>query len=438
MSPNSRNTKALILHKEKKASTNFRLTGLPRFWMAFLVLCMFGNFVFLVSPTFSFLNISALVLLPFLVIAVIRTSAGAAGWMFGLGLVLMTSLCLVVWLNDPSYANGQAIRNSIVLTFCSVLAIYWNRNFSEHLLYSVGAVLLATLMISLLQLSFELTGFGLEAKLSEEWRQYGQKGFEIGFPSVFGNPNDYSAFVLAVFLFLVRQRASSKAFFLVLVCGIALLLSGSRSALFIYLLGFSFFRGPFKYVLIPVSMGLAVIVWLLAARGIDTGFYAIDRFVEVVRLSATNANTGDSLWLRTQSYIFFFGEYWRFLFGSFTFERTCPQFAFSGLGNDLLIYSPHSFLIELHCAFGFLGAIIFGLLFFSGAVTLVKAKLQTLLIGYFVLSIFIITSVPSSVFSSGQIFFMIVLAVTQCTQRQFVRIRAKDHDHSHHNRPLTR
>ncbi|MDP3960830.1 MAG: hypothetical protein Q8Q26_12370 [Pseudorhodobacter sp.] len=327
--------------------------------------------------------------------------------------MLMLILTVIVVITSPSEYAFREIRNVLTTIYFSLLAVFIVARFNFAARHIAIAAFLMVFFIGMLQVSYELIGIGLEPLLDDSFRLYDQRGLQIAIPSVFGNPNDFSAVSLAFFVYIlpsIKARKRTGNFLLLACIGLAIFVSGSRSAILMFVLGLSIISWSSRVMLLVVFLIFIFFLFPFFSSETFTGIYVVDRLLSEIYLFWKGDQVGESLSVRTGSYYFFFQNFQSFLFGSFSFYPVCPQFSNADFDTSLLMINPHSFIIQLHCAFGFFGFLI-SLLFISAlCVTLFRNRVDFIMFAYTIFAVIIVSSIPSWFLATSQIVFFLVLA----------------------------
>jgi hypothetical protein len=382
-------------------------------WLAITVSSILSNHFYFISPTYSALNIFSVILSPYLIYSLWKRGVNLAGLFFFLGLALMLILTVIVAVTSPSEYAFREIRNVWTTIYFSLLAVFIIARFNFAARYIAVVSFLMLFFIGMLQLSHEIFGVGLEPLLDNSFTQYDQRGLQVGVSSVFGNPNNFSAFSLAFFVYILSSRRTRKrgGNLLLLACtGLAIFVSGSRSAFLLFVLGLLIVSWSSRVMVLVALLTAIFLVFPFLSSNTFTEIYIVDRFLSDIYLFSHGNQVGDSLSIRSGSYYFFLQNFPRFIFGSFSFYPVCPQFSNTNFDTSLIMINPHSLLIQINCAFGFFGFIISLLFITALCVTLFRNRVDFIMFTYIVFTFVVISSIPSWFLASSQIVFFLVLA----------------------------
>jgi len=273
-------------------------------------------------------------------------------------------------------------------------------------------------LIVLGQLSNSLFGVGFHRLSDYSDMSYGERlRYSNMLSGTFFNSNDLaSSVILVVCYFYVVKDKCSRFFSVAMILAFFLLVAAiSRSMLLMFFVVFFYFY--MRDSLVRSIVFVFLIFWVLF------GFYLLGSYfedyeavrrvisrVDSILLVIENGLLSDySLWLRLNSYLFFFENFWDVGFG--TGEYKDYSFFFRGLSSDFLIFaeSPHSFFIEVCYWLGYPGFLLVIVLFVSLGMR--KACLDSLFV-FFVF--FVVGFVSSSIIGRFLLiycFFACILAI---------------------------
>ena len=302
-------------------------------------------------------------------------------------------------------------RDVVVSLFCFVLAIFWIKYFRDKLKTALSIVVIILFSVALLQFTYESFGFGLDPNLADEFYVHAKSAYEIGYPSTFGNPNNFAAFILPIFILLILEKKNAWNVFVIVICAISLLLAGSRMALIGAVVGLLFWPGRLKVAIIALLLVAFAFLGAIYNKGIETDIYAIDRAFTAFRIAPSGLSTDSSIGLRVLSHQMFLNNFGEFVVGSFSPSYMCPQLSSFSYNSNLLIYNPHSFIIEMHCLFGLAGTVILTLFIVAISIFYFENKTNKSKIILTFLICMIVITIPSGIFRSSQLFFSLTLFI---------------------------
>jgi hypothetical protein len=370
------------------------------------IIFLIGVPVHFYSSAISGVNVISLLLAPIIIISILQSKYSTAGWSAILGLGLLLVFATIAVLINGNYENLRLLRGALVAT-AAVWGTSWLVKYhTDAIPKIIYHTLLISALVAVLQITFLTLGVGIDpaAHFSDEGF-YVDRDVLMGVPSIFGNPNDFSVFAcLAFLIFLYEYKNILK--FPILLSIFCILISGSKTAVAIALLGLLVRSGLGLKPLIVLTASLIFILLKYDANE-GVGIYAIDRtLVTILEILSGSLDENSSASVRFQSWVYFFGEYRRFLFGTFTAGETFPQFENAKFNTSLISLNPHSYIIELHVLFGVGGLLVLSALFFS-----VYKSMSTIYIGvpffYILFSIFLLVNVSSSTMGSGSTYALI-------------------------------
>lgn len=367
-----------------------------------------SSFVHIYSSELSGTNFVVLALLPFALVAFMAAVLGRTLSYGALGLVLLCVLAAICVLLDPVSTNAKLLRGALVGAIGAYGAVWISENRPALVPICVGSAIALTMAIATAQASYLFFGVGLNPVSDEVTNSV--SGLVIGIPSAFGNPNDFSVFLLLI-LIACLWRSGRFAATIRLVCLVGIVLSGSKLALLLALLGF--FMGTLKRFFLLFIPGIVIGAFLINKWLEVLQIYSIQRLIEAGEaVSQGTIGSGGSIAVRLSSVRYFVENFPEFLVGSFSAAQAYPQFSDALFDVSLISVNPHSAVIELAALFGIFGLIIFLLLSVS-AIGRLKASGYTLHRLWFAfLSIIGASFVPSSILFNGWFLGVAALVVS--------------------------
>lgn len=414
----------ILKHKSAKKPSELSL-------LAICVIFLMGPAVYVYDSAISGINIISAILFPIIIFSMFRRKYNLAGWAAFLGLGLLIILSLFTVFMEVHPANLRLLSGALVSS-AAVWGTAWVVKHHQQLVPKVlYLILLIFTLIAVLQISYLMMGVGLDPSA-----RFGDEGFYagnmqlIGVPSIFGNPNDFSVFACLVFLYflLVGGNRLSIPLMLSLFC---ILVSGSKTAIIIAVAGFLMDggRSNIKYLALFVFLAF---FYLLDGGFEGSGIYGIDRtlftFIEIL---SNSLDAQSSASVRYESWAYFFREYHRFIFGTFSAAGVFPQFLYAPFDTSLIQLNPHSFIIEVHALFGFGGLLISIALFLTLYKSMSRHHKGYEFI-YIFFSVFLLVNVSSSILRSGSTYALIALLALSPVSRSSVLNAGKNS----HFRPL--
>lgn len=367
-----------------------------------------SSFVHIYSSELSGTNLVVLAMLPFAFVAFMAAVLGRTLSYGALGLVSLCVLSGICVLLDPASTNAKLLRGALVGAVGAYGAVWICENRPALVPICVGAALALTMAIAAAQVSYLFFGVGLNPVSDDVTNSV--SGLVIGIPSAFGNPNDFSVFLLLI-LIACLWRSGGFATTVRLVCLVGIVLSGSKLALLLGLLGF--FLGTLKrffLLFLPAVAigGFLINKWLEALQ-----IYSIQRLIEAGEaIGQGTIASGGSIAVRLSSVLYFIENFPEFLVGSFSAARAYPQFSHALFDVSLISVNPHSALIELAALFGVLGLVVFLLLSVSVIARLQASGYTAHRLWFAFLSIVGASFVPSSILFNGWFLGVAALAVS--------------------------
>lgn len=320
-------------------------------------------------------------------------------------------LSLITIATDTLEHGLRYSRDVLVSLFCFVLAIFWVKYFRSKLEIALFIVVIILFSLAVLQFTYESFGFGLDPNLADEFYVHAKSAYEIGYPSTFGNPNNFAAFILPIFILFILKKKNAWNVFVIVLCALSLLLAGSRMALIGAVVGLLFWPGRLKVVIVALMLVAFAFLVAIYNTGIATDIYAIDRAFSAFRIAPSGLSTDNSIGLRILSHQMFLENFGEFILGSFSPSHMCPQLSYFSYNSTFLEYSPHSLIIEIHCLFGMFGTIIFSLFIVAISILFYESKTSKLKVVLALLIFMAVTTIPSGIFRSGQLFFSLTLFI---------------------------
>lgn len=385
----------------------------PSLWfhLPLLVLCMMGPMANFGNTSLSIMNIASILIGPILMarLAKSRITQPAAFAIGGFAILLFLS---IITLATDTLDDGLLYsRDVFVSLFFFVLAIFWMKYLRDKLEIALSVVVIFLFAVALLQYTHESFGFGLDPNLSDEFYIHAESAGDIGYPSTFGNPNNFAAFILPIFILLIFEKKDARNIFLIVICAISLLLAGSRMALISAIVGLLFLQGHTKMVAIAFVLAALAFLVTIYNTGFALNIYVIDRLLDVMRISSSGLSTENSIGLRILSHQMFLENFDEFIIGSFSPSHMCPQFSGLSYRSNLLEYSPHSLIIELHCLFGIGGTFVLSLFIFGLSLLFYESRINKSKRFLIFLVCIAVTTIPSNVFRSSHLFFSLGLFI---------------------------
>lgn len=301
----------------------------------------------------------------------------------------------------PTYENFQYFASYITIMLMFFLFLIIRRQCIPINL-SVNLFTIFVFVVGLLQFTYLQFGFGLNPQLAS------LDGYDVnvdnyGVCSIFSNPNDFSVMLVLVTLYYFIKR---KTNFLIM-CGIFIFLSGSRTCLVVYFVLFVLYfinKVTVKSILslIVVLVAIFLIYYFYIRTNLD--FYSVRRFLNLFN----GVQDDGSIASRSEAASGFYHHFWSLMFGGWEAKK------YDIYSDSSLFYvNPHSFIFEILLLYGFYGMIFLFNLFLGCWILLSKFKISKFSQIFFGFTIVTITFVPSSILnfpSFWAVLFLVLLS----------------------------
>ncbi len=369
------------------------------------MLFLIGSPAHLISPQISAVNLISVLVAGAFLVSMPQRKMRMIGWVcfftFALYIACAT-IGVILFFNEE---NIRVLRGALVAAVAVYLGgsvhVPWK---TEQISFILTSVLIVAMMVCALQVSFILTGLGLDPSLNNQFDiTQSSEGLSFGIRSFFTNPNDLSVFAALCLIYFSLRKPHS--FFRVALCCVLIALGGSRMAMVIGLIIILIVStNSLRRMLALVGVFVfLVVVW----DGLvpPSGLYAVSRLNDLFDVLRSGVGVDGSLSLRLDSFLYFISQYHRFIIPSF--DASIPFAGFNHASFDywLVARSPHNFLVELHGLFGGLGLLIacgLGVVFFQRLAN----GFGVLLAMAIIFGVGLLSLVPSSLVNFHQFFFV--------------------------------
>lgn len=333
-------------------------------------------------------------------------------------IVLLAGYSLILNNTEP---NIRLLRNAITAFVAIYLGSLVAERYPRELTKALQVSIIFYLIIALLQFSYLILGYGFNPA-----DRFVDAGFfdaslsNIGFPSVFTNPNDFSLISLLILIYFMFAATARINNYFIIIAMLCIFVSGSKVAILIsfiaIILKMQLEKSMKAYLaLFFIILCAALIYFSFPEEGV--GLYSIDRFiVTILEILSGSLDVNSSISIRLQSLVYFLSNYNNFLWGIFEAGVPFTQFAYADFKTDLIELNPHSFVIEIHALFGIFGLfIIIGV--FTSVFLLLLKKYNLFISLYLWISFVLISSIPSSILGISS-YFALVACIIQTKSNQ--------------------
>jgi hypothetical protein len=379
------------------------------FHLLLLIVCVFGQMANFGSTWISVANITSVVIGPFLAARLLRSKIDAETKFIITAFAIIFGLSAISVLNDKLENSVYYLRDIYVSIYWIILALYWIKYFPEKINISLKIVTSILFTVAVLQFSYEYYGYGLNPGLSDDFYIHANSAFDLGYPSVMGNPNNYAAFLLPIIFIFATESKNKIDKFIITVCVLSLIIAGSRLAIFGAIIAFLMIKNLKIKIMLIVFMILTY--FLISRSGESFDIYSIDKMMQFFTLSYNDYTSENSIGSRILTHELFFRNFDEFFVGSYSPSLMCPQFKNIYEIDDLMQFSPHSMLIELQCMFGLFGLISYVFLIIGILMFCYRYNVSKIRIFIIILICIMATTIPSNIFRSSQQFFSLTIFV---------------------------
>ena len=243
--------------------------------MSFLL----GSFIHLFDTALSAANVVSVALFPVMLFLLLQERFSRSGILVFSGLFLFAVFCLVAVLLNPEPDNFRLTRSMLVAASGVFWANWLGGKYPAVVPRAIACAFAVSFGVAVAQVLFVLYGVGIDPTSYDDAVFYADSAFLSGFPSIFGNPNNFSVFSCLVFLYFMLRNGRVANVISVLAFA-AVMLSGSKVAFLLCLFGPLIIVSRYRKAVVTAgAIMIGVTAFYLGSQLEATEIYAIDRLV---------------------------------------------------------------------------------------------------------------------------------------------------------------